>query len=134
MLLTLLILSDLYQATPARRSWSTMECSQPAAWTTNRSLLVASRARAFPVRQTNSGSTLPRAAHLDGYVIGCHQCVISHWGCAPASPDQRPTPWLCPACIPSTTSIPAPIPPTIAMTNYTHVPTVTNSSAFHTQL
>ena len=29
------------------RPWSTMECSQPAAWTTNRSLLVASRARPF---------------------------------------------------------------------------------------
>ena len=27
--------------------WSTMECSQPAAWTTNRSLLVASRVRPF---------------------------------------------------------------------------------------
>ena len=29
------------------RPWNTMECSQPAAWTTNRSLLVASRVRHF---------------------------------------------------------------------------------------
>ena len=28
-------------------AWSTMECNQPTAWTTNRSLLVASPARAF---------------------------------------------------------------------------------------
>ena len=33
----------------------------------------------------------------------------THSGNAPASPDIRPTTWLCPACIPSTNSIPAPI-------------------------
>ena len=32
---------------PPSCPWSTMECSQPAAWTTNRSLLVASRVRPF---------------------------------------------------------------------------------------
>ena len=106
--------------------WSTTEWSQPAARTTNRSLLVACRAKAFPGRPTNSGSTLPRAAHLDGGVFGCHQCITSHSGNAPASPDMRPNPWLYPACIPFTTSIPAPTQPTITMTYYTHAPTVTN--------
>ena len=54
--------------------WSTMECSQPAKCTTNRSLHVASRTKAFPRRPTNSGSTLPTTAHLEGSVIGCHRC------------------------------------------------------------
>ena len=58
-----------------RRPWGTMECSQPVAWITNRSLLVASRARTFPGRPTNCDSTLPRAAHLDSGAIGCNQCI-----------------------------------------------------------
>ena len=92
------------------RPWSTMEHSQPAAWTTKRSLLVASRVKAFPRRPTNSGSTLPSAAHQDGGVIGCHQCITSHSGNATVSPDMRtaPPPRLYPACIPSTTAITAP--------------------------
>ena len=53
---------------------------------------------------------------------------------SPTSPDMRPAPWLHPACLPTTTSIPAPIQPTTAMTNYTHAPTVTNLSAFHALL
>ena len=48
--------------------------------------------------------------------------------------NMRPTTRLCPACIPSTTSIHAPTQPTTAMTNYTHTPTVTKSSAFPVQL
>ena len=71
------------------RPWSTMECSQPSAWITNRSLLVTSRAKAFPGRRTNAGSTLPGAAHLEGGVIVCHQCITSHSGSAPASPDMH---------------------------------------------
>ena len=94
-----------------RCPWSTMECSQPAAWTTNKSLLVASNAKAFPGRPTNSGSTLPRAAHLNSDVIGRHQCITLHSESAPASPVMRPTPRLCPAFLPSTTSIPAPTNP-----------------------
>ena len=55
-----------------QRPWSTMEDSQPAAWTTNRSLHVVSHAKSFPGRRpTNSDSTLPRAMHLEGGVIGC---------------------------------------------------------------
>ena len=58
-----------------QRPCSTIECSQAAAWTTNRSLLVASRVKAFPASPTNSGWTQPRAVHLDGGAIGCNQCV-----------------------------------------------------------
>ena len=64
----------------------TMECSQPAASTTNWSLIVSSCIKAFPGRPTNSDSTLHRAAHLDDGVIGCHQCITSHTVSAPASP------------------------------------------------
>ena len=75
---------------------------------------------AFPGRPTNSGSTLPRTAHLDGGVIGNHQFITSHSKCTLASFDIRLPPWLCPACLPNTSSIPAPIQPTIAMTT-THI-------------
>ena len=73
--------------------------------------------KAFPGRLTNSGSTLPRTAHLDGGVIG----IIS------LSSRTRNVLWhlltcdyACPACLPNTSSIPAPIQPTIAMTT-THI-------------
>ena len=104
-----------------------MGCSQPAAWTTNRNLHVASRVKAFPRRLTNSGLTLPRAAHLDGGAIGCIHHTLSK--CFDISRHAGQTPWHCPACLPTTTSIQA-----IAMANYTHTPSVPNSSAFHAQL
>ena len=44
----------------------------------------------------------------------------THSGNAPASPDIQPTTWLCPAYIPSTNSLPAPIQPTIVTTT-THI-------------
>ena len=74
------------------RPWSTIECSQPATWTTSRSPLVTSRTQAFPGRPTNSDWTLPTDAHLDGGVIECHLSITSHSGSAPASPDMRLTP------------------------------------------
>ena len=43
----------------AVRPWSTMECSQPAAWTTNRSLLVASRVRPFQEDRPIPARTYP---------------------------------------------------------------------------
>ena len=96
-----------------RHLWNTVESSQPAAWTANRNLLVASHAKAFPGAATNSGSNLSIAVHLEGGVIGCCQCITSHSDCSPASLDMQPV------CIPSTTSIPGPTQPAIAMTNYT---------------
>ena len=133
-MLQILLLVLVVQLHLHPRPWSIIECSQLAAWKTNRSLLVASRVKAFPGRPTNSGSTLPRVENLEGGVIGCHRCITSHSESSPASPNMRPNPWLCPACIPCTKSIPAPTQPTIAMTDYTHGLTVTNSSAFHAQL
>ena len=53
-------------------------------------------------------------------VIGNHQFITSHSKCTLASFDMRLTPWLCPTCLPNTSSIPAPIQPTIAMTT-THI-------------
>ena len=120
-------------ARPRSRMTSTIECSQLAAWTTNRSLVVISRVYAFPGRTTNSGSTIARAAHLDGGVIECHKCTTSHSGSASTSLDMRLTP-LALSRMPLTTSIPAPTQPIIAMTNYTYTPTVTNSSAFLSQI
>ena len=52
---------------------------------------MASRGKAFSGRPTNSGSTIPRAVHIEGSVIGCHWCITSHWRCAPSSLDMRPT-------------------------------------------
>ena len=74
------------------RPWMTIECSRSAARTTNRSFIVASRAKAFPGRPINSGSILPRAANPEGGVIGCHKCLQLAHGSAPASLDMRPTP------------------------------------------
>ena len=56
-----------------QRPWSTMECSHPAAWTTNRSLLVASRVR--PFQEDRPIPVRPRTAHLNGGAIGCNQCI-----------------------------------------------------------
>ena len=72
-----------------QRPWSTMECSQPAAWTTNRRLLMAPSVNAIQGRLTNVGTTLPRTAHRDSGVIGCHQCLhITLRKCS----GMRPTP------------------------------------------
>ena len=112
-----------------------MECSQPAAWTTNRRLLVASSAKAFHGRPTNPDSTLPAAAYVEGGVIEYHQCLNLAIGkCSDIFQHANNPSWLNPAWLPSTTSIPATTQPTIAITTYAHVPTVTNSSAFHAQL
>ena len=52
-----------------------MECCQPATWTANRSRHVASRAKDFPGRTTNSGSTLSRAVYQEGCVIRSYRCL-----------------------------------------------------------
>ena len=117
-----------------QRPWSTMECSQQAAWTMNRSLIMVSHDKPFPGRPTNSSSTVPGVAQMDGDVIGSHQSNTSHSGSAPASPDILPT-LLSLSCMHRIHHLhPCPTQSTIAMTNYTHTPTVTNSSAFLAQL
>ena len=106
----------LYIITYILRPWSTMECSQPAAWTANRSLLVASRVR--PFQEDRPIPTRPYPELRTWMVVRSGVTTLS--GNDPASPDIRPTTWLCPACLPSTSSISAPIQPTIAMTT-THI-------------
>ena len=116
-----------------QRPWNTMECSQPDAQTSSWSLLMASCVMAFLGRPTNSSSTLPRAAYLEGGVVRRHQCTQLALGkCSGIIQHASNPSWLCPTCMPSITSIPALTQPTIAMTNYTLASTVTNSSTFHT--
>ena len=79
-----------------QRPWSIMEFRKPAVWTTNWSLFVVSHIKAIPGRQTNSGSTMPRAAHMEGGVIGCHLCITSHSGSTSQSLNLRPTPSFVP--------------------------------------
>ena len=102
------------------RPWITMECSQPAAWTTNRSLLVASRVRSFQEDRPIPTRPYPELRTWMVVRSGVISVFPTHSGNAPVSPDIRPTTWLCPACLPSTNSTPAPIQPTIAMTT-THI-------------
>ena len=47
-------------------SLSITECSQPAAQTANQSFLMAYHVKAFITRRISSGSTQPKAAHLEG--------------------------------------------------------------------
>ena len=102
------------------RPWITMECSQPVAWTTNRSLHVVSRARTFQEDRPSPARHYPELHTWMVVRSGVISVFPTHSENAPASPDIQPTTWLCPACVPSTNSIPAPIQPTIAMTT-THV-------------
>ena len=116
-------------------SWTTMECSQPAGWTTKLSIFMASRVKAFSGKTIHSHLTLPRAAHLIGGATGCHQCL--HLALGKYSGISRHATNHCrlsPTCLSTTTFIPAPTQPTIAVTNYTHAPSMFHSSAFHTQL
>ena len=97
-----------------------MECSQPVAWTTNRSLLVASRVRPFQEDRPIPARPYPELCTWMVVRSGVISVFPIHSGNAPASPDIRPTTWHCPACLPSTNSFPAPIQPTIAITT-THI-------------
>ena len=104
-----------------KHPWSTVGCSQPAAWTTNQSLLVASGIEAFP----EDRPILARPyleLRIWKTVFGCHRYLhLTIRKCSSISRQSTNLSWLCPACLPTTTSIPAPTKTTIAMTNYTHV-------------
>ena len=101
---------------------------QPATWKTNRCVLVGSRAKAFPGRATNYGSTLPITAHL--VVIECHHCL--HLALRKLSGFSQHA--INPPRFIQHAAIPAPTQPTIVMTKYTHEPTVLNTSAFLAKL
>ena len=109
--------------------------SQLAAWTMNRSLPMVSSVMAFQGRTTNSDSTLPRAWRLDGAMIGCNQHLhFAVWMCCGISRHEiKPLCFVPHAYHPPPPSL-TPTQLTIAVTNYTHALTVTNSSAFHMQL
>ena len=122
---------SLFVDLPAcRRPWSTMECSQQAAWTTNRNLLVASRVRPFQEDRSIPARPYPELRTWMVVRSGVISVFPTHSGNAPASPDIRPITRLCPACLPSTNSIPA----HHSHDYHTHTPTVTNPIAFHAQL
>ena len=82
-----------------QRPWSTMECSQPAScipcfglpWKTDQLQHEPSQSYVLGRRCDPVSSTF-----------------TSHSGSALASPDMRSSPWLCPACLPFTTSMSAP--------------------------
>ena len=114
------LLISLYKIAVLMRPWITMQCSQPVAWTTNRSLLVASRVRPFQEDRPIPARPYPELRTWMVVWSGVISVFPTHSGNAPASPDIRPTTWLCPACLPSTNSISAPIQSTIAMTT-THI-------------
>ena len=97
-----------------------MECSQPAAWTTNRSLVVASSVRPFQKDRPIPAQPYPELRTWMVVQSGVISIYLTHSENAPAAPDIRTTTWLCPACLSSTNSIPAPIQLTIAMTS-THM-------------
>ena len=104
----------------------TIGCSQLAAWTTNRSLLVASflsrKIDQFRLDPTQSCTLRRRCDRVSSMSSFHTRYLLQH---IPVC-DQPRLP--CPACILSTTSVPDPSQPTIAMINYIHTPTVTNSS------
>ena len=113
-------LSWLNRSTPIFASVDHHECSQPAAWTTNRSLLVSSSVRPFQEDRPTPVRPYPELRTWMVVRSGVISVFPTHSGNVPASPDIRPTTWLRPACIPNTTSIPALNQPTIAMTT-THI-------------
>ena len=82
-----------------------MYCSQPAAWTTNRSLLVASCVRPFQENRPIPAQPYPELRTWMVVRSGVISVFPTNSGNAPASPDIRPTTWLCNACLPSTNSM-----------------------------
>ena len=112
-----------------------MECSQPAAWTMNRCLLVAYRVLVFSGRPTIFGSSIPTDSHVESGGNGCQQCLqLALWNCFEVNQLVTNPSWHCHARIIITISIIALTQTTIAITNYTHALTVINSFAFHALL
>ena len=98
-----------------------MEFSQSAARTTNRSIHVASRVRTIPGRSTNSDLTLPRARIWKALLSASSLCtreVLRHL-------PTRDKHLLTLSCMLSDHHLHLrPKKLTIAMTNYSHAPTV----------
>ena len=88
--------------------WSTVGCSQPSAWTMNQSLLVASCIDTFP----EDRPILARPyieLRIWKTVFGCHRNLhLTIRKCSSITRQSTNLSWLCPAWLPTTTSIPAP--------------------------
>ena len=127
--------TDLFWLDPTQTCATERRCVRVSSVYPPRTLKVTSRTKVFPVRPTYSGSTLLRPALLEGGVLECHQCIhLAHWKCCIISGHANSPSWFCPACLPTATFIPARTQLSIVTTNYTHVPTMIDSSAFHAQL
>ena len=110
---------------------ASMERSQPAAWTTNRSLLVASLVNVYPKKNDKFSLKTTQSC-----TPGSRCNLVSsmyHLALGKFSGISRHATNRYPGFISSTTSISTHTQPTIATTNYTHAPTVINTSIFHVQ-
>ena len=120
----------------SQRPWSTMECSQLDAWTTNRSLLLASCVKAFPGRPTNSGSN-PTQSYAPGrwsdWVLSMYSNLHSGTFSKHLLTCDKALGFVQHVYHPPSPSLPPPN-PTKVMTNYTHAPNLINYYTFHTQL
>ena len=120
-------LSATNLTTPCLRPWNTMECSQPAAWTTNRSLLVASRVRPFQEDRPIPARPYPE---LRTWMV-VRSGVI--WKCSGIS--RHATNHLALSRMLTKHQLhPCPHPTHHSHDYHTHTPTVTNPTAFHAQL
>ena len=61
--------------TTALRAWNTMDCSQPAAWTSKRRLLVVSRVKVLSGRQTNPTRPYPELRTWKAAVFSVAEAV-----------------------------------------------------------
>ena len=69
--------------TASFQRWTNSSAGHMAAWTKNRSLQEASRIKVFSGSPTNSGTTQPRAEHLESGVIGYRPCShLALWKCS----------------------------------------------------
>ena len=111
------------------RPWSTMGCSLPDAGTTNRNFLMASRVKAFQKDRPIPARPYPRLRTWTAVWSGVISVSPRNWELPGHLQKSDQPPWFYPACMPRTTSIHVPTLLTIAITNYTRAPTLTNSSA-----
>ena len=98
-------------------SWSTMECSEPAAWIMNWSLLVAFCAKPSQEDRPFQAWLYPELHTRKAVWSAVVSVSLRTQEFLRQLPTCDQLPQLCPACIPF------PNQPTIAMTNYTHAPT-----------
>ena len=113
--------------------WITMECSQPVAWTTNRSLLVASRGRPFQEDRPIPARPYPELRTWMVVRSGVISVFPTLWKCSGIS--RHTTNHLALSRMHTKHQLHPCSHPTHHSHDYhTHTPTVTNPTAFHAQL